>query len=77
MKIPSCRGLTVTFKTGDKVRHRAMNELGVVQGIDPIDGTVTVVYETTKGLGRITGIYDRRWFQIYPRELVPADSNLI
>lgn len=33
------------FKTGDKVRHRQMNEEGVVQGVDPIDGTVTVVYE--------------------------------
>lgn len=65
------------FKTGDKVRHRQMNEEGVVTGVDTIDGTVTVIYERSKDLGRITGIYDRKWFEIYPRELVPTDSNLI
>lgn len=44
--------MIASFKTGDKVRHRQMNEEGVVQGVDPIDGTVTVVYERSKDAGQ-------------------------
>jgi hypothetical protein len=65
----------MTFKTGDRVYHRGMNACGVVDHIGAIEGTVYVTYQHTKNLGTVRGVYDRRWFELHPRELVPHPES--
>lgn len=56
------------FKDGDRVRHSSRGELGTVT---ILSGAVQVRYDkpTPKGIPSV-GMYDEKWFELYPNGLV-------
>lgn len=65
------------MKVGDRVFHRTLDSFGTIDRIDR-DGTHVTFekqYRTRAGLlVNSKGIYDRRWFELRPDTLIPAEQ---